>query len=45
MTTEISRLFTPYAIKLTAFLNPLRANPTKWPNTLKKFVGKSRQIV
>ena len=21
-------------------VNPLRANPTKWPNTLKKFVGK-----
>ena len=21
-------------------LNPLSANPTKWPNTLKQFVGK-----
>ena len=21
-------------------LNPLNANPTKWPNTLKQFVGK-----
>ena len=21
-------------------LNPLRTNPTKWPNTLKQFVGK-----
>ena len=25
--------------------NPLSANPTKWPNTFKKFVGKSRRIV
>ena len=24
----------------TVFLNPLSANPTKWPNTLKQFVGK-----
>ena len=23
-----------------AFLNPLSANPTKWSNTLKQFVGK-----
>ena len=22
------------------FLNPLSASPTKWPNTLKQFVGK-----
>ena len=22
------------------FVNPLSANPTKWPNTLKQFVGK-----
>ena len=22
------------------FLNPLNANPTKWPNTLKQFIGK-----
>ena len=28
-----------------SFLNPLSANPTKWLNTLKKFVGKSGQIV
>ena len=23
------------------YLNPLSANPTKWPNTLKQFVGNS----
>ena len=23
-------------------INPLSANPTKWSNTLKQFVGKSR---
>ena len=26
--------------KITFFLNPLNANPTKWPNTFKQFVGK-----
>ena len=26
--------------KLINSLNPLRANPTKWSNTLKQFVGK-----
>ena len=26
-------------------LNPLSANPTKWSNTLKQFVGNSRRIV
>ena len=26
-------------------VNPLSANPTKWSNTLKKFVGSCRQIV
>ena len=26
-------------------INPLSANPTKWSNTLKHFVGDSRQIV
>ena len=26
-------------------LNSLSANPTKWSNTLKQFVGKSRRIV
>ena len=26
-------------------INTLRANPTKWPNTLKQFVGNSRRIV
>ena len=25
---------------LNIFFNPLSANPTKWPNTLKQFVGK-----
>ena len=25
--------------------NPLRANPTKWSNTLKQFVGISRHII
>ena len=25
--------------------NPFSVNPTKWSNTLKKFVGKSRRIV
>ena len=25
--------------------NPLSANPTKWSNTLKQFVGKSQRIV
>ena len=26
-------------------VNPLSANPTKWSNTLKQFVGSSRRIV
>ena len=26
-------------------LNPLSANPTKWSNTLKQFVGNSRRVV
>ena len=26
-------------------INPLSANPTKWSNTLKQFVGNSRRIV
>ena len=26
-------------------INPLRAKPTKWSNTLKQFVGKSQEIV
>ena len=29
----------------TTILNPLSANPTKWPDTLKQFVGSCRQIV
>ena len=27
------------------YLNPVSANPTKWPNTIKQFVGNSRRIV
>ena len=27
------------------FLNPLSANPTKWSDSLKQFVGKSQRIV
>ena len=27
------------------YVKPLRANPTKWSNTLKQVVGKPRQIV
>ena len=27
------------------YVNPLSANPTKWPNTVKQFVEKSRRIV
>ena len=27
-------------IKVKAAINPLRANPTKWSNTLKQFIGK-----
>ena len=25
---------------ISRFFNPLSANPTKWPNTLKQFIGK-----
>ena len=32
---------TPY----TGCFNPLSANPKKWSNTLKQFIGNSRQIV
>ena len=32
-------------VKEKLYLNHLSANPTKWSNTLKKFVGNSRQIV
>ena len=27
-----------------AYLNPLSTKPTKWSNTLKQFVGNSRQV-
>ena len=30
---------------LLKIVNPLSANPKKWSNTLKQFVGKSRRIV
>ena len=33
-----------WEIIVTATQNPLSANPTKWPNTLKQFVGCSRRI-
>ena len=32
-------------IRKTLSFNPLSSNPTKWSNTLKEFVGKSRRIV
>ena len=31
---------TIHSLKNPNHVNPLRANPTKWPNTLKQFVGK-----
>ena len=32
---------TPFVLlRITLFFNPLSANPTKWSNTLKQFVGK-----
>ena len=30
----------PFGNFLKDFINPLSANPTKWPNTLKQFIGK-----
>ena len=33
-----------FPVLFLRFFNPLRANPTKWSNTLKQFVGNSRQI-
>ena len=41
--TLICAQFDKNYIKPT-FYKPLSANPTKWSNTLKQFVGKSRQI-
>ena len=32
-------------LEFRGMLNPLNANSTKWSNTLKQFIGKSRQIV
>ena len=31
-------------VKTSAIINPLSANSTKWSNTLKKFVRKSRGV-
>ena len=41
---HISFLFLKGSI-LTAIVNPLSGNLTKWLNTLKQFVGSSRRIV
>ena len=32
--------FQPPLTPRVVYINPLSANPTKWPNTLKQFVGK-----
>ena len=32
-------------IKILTVFNPLSTNPTQWSNTLRQFVGNSRQIV
>ena len=34
-----------YGANVGSVINPLSVNPIKWSNTLKKFVGNSRQIV
>ena len=34
-----------FSTKIVNFVNLLSANPTKWSNTLKQFVGKSRRFV
>ena len=34
-----------YVRNANSDFNPLSANPTKWSNTLKQFVGCSRNIV
>ena len=36
--TDISNILNTFLLFIV--LNPLSANPTKWPNTLKQFVGK-----
>ena len=33
-----------YLFLVTFLLNPLSANPTKWSNTLKQFVGKLPKV-
>ena len=47
---NVARGSNMFSISLNDFihgglLNPLSINPTKWSNTLKQFVGKSRRIV
>ena len=37
----VSKFPFKYQAKLNESVNPLSANPTKWSNTLKQFVGKS----
>ena len=37
---QISKGF-PHSENVSIEINPLSANPTKWSNTLKQFVGKS----
>ena len=40
---QLTRLFELSHVKtLLTRVNPLSGNPTKWSNTLKKFVGNSR---
>ena len=36
--TDISNILNTFLLIIV--LNPLSASPTKWPNTLKQFVGK-----
>ena len=42
--TSLSLWVNNFSEKKNICLNPLGANPTKWSNTLKQFVGKSRRI-
>ena len=36
----VKKYFMALPINFSFFFSPLSANPTKWPNTLKQFVGK-----
>ena len=38
LVSKVSKRF--FFIKEQVYFNPLSANPTKWSNTLKQFVGK-----